>query len=173
MQAATLAFCASFVFAQAPARTPDVPYVPTPQEVVDEMLKLANVKAGDVLYDLGCGDGRIVITAAKKYGIRAIGIDINPERITEANENAKREGVTNKVKFILGDLFTEKFNDATVMTLYLLPAVNLKLKPRLLSELKPGTRVVSHSFDMGDWTPDKTVDIDYRKIYLWTIPAKK
>jgi ubiquinone/menaquinone biosynthesis C-methylase UbiE len=171
--AAAFAFCASLAFSQAPARTPDVPYVPTPQEVVDEMLKLANVHKGDVLYDLGCGDGRIVITAAKRYGIRAVGVDINPERIAEATENAKREGVLDRVKFIQGDLFETKFSDATVMTLYLLPAVNLKLKPRLLAELKPGARVVSHSFDMGDWQPDKTVDIDYRKIYLWTIPVKK
>jgi precorrin-6B methylase 2 len=167
------AFSAALVFAQAPARTPDVPFVPTPQEVVDEMLKLAKVKSGDVLYDLGCGDGRIVITAAKQYGIRAVGIDINPERIAEATENARKAGVLDKVKFIQGDLFEANFKDASVMTLYLLPAVNLKLKPKLLTDLKPGTRIVSHSFDMGDWVPEKTVDIDYRKIYLWTIPAKK
>jgi precorrin-6B methylase 2 len=170
---AAFALCAALVYAQAPARTPDVPYVPTPQEVVDEMLKLANIKSSDVLYDLGCGDGRIVVTAAKRYGIHAVGVDINPERIAEATENARKAGVTDKVKFIQGDLFQTSLKEPTVLTLYLLPAVNLKLKPKILSDMKPGSRVVSHSFDMGDWQPDKSVDVDYRKIYLWTIPAKK
>ena len=172
MKAAAVAVFAGLVFAQAPARTPDVPYVPTPQEVVDEMLKLANIRPTDVLYDLGCGDGRIVVTAAKRYGIRAVGIDINPERISEANENARKAGVTDKVKFIQGDLFQTSLKEPTVLTLYLLPAVNLKLRPKILDEMKPGARIVSHSFDMGDWQPEKTVDVDYRKIYFWTVPKK-
>jgi precorrin-6B methylase 2 len=173
MTAAAVAAFSGLVFAQAPARTPDVPYVPTPQEVVDEMLKLADIKSNDVLYDLGCGDGRIVVTAAKRYGIKAVGIDINPERIAEANENARKAGVTDKVKFIQGDLFQTSLKEPTVLTLYLLPAVNLKLRPKIMDEMKPGARVVSHSFDMGDWQPDKTVDVDYRKIYFWKVPAKK
>jgi ubiquinone/menaquinone biosynthesis C-methylase UbiE len=172
MKVAAIAAIAGLVFAQAPARTPDVPYVPTPQEVVDEMLKLAEIKPTDVLYDLGCGDGRIVVTAAKRYGIRAVGIDINPERISEANENARKAGVTDKVKFVQGDLFQTSLKEPTVLTLYLLPAVNLKLRPKILDEMKPGARIVSHSFDMGDWQPEKTVDVDYRKIYFWTVPKK-
>lgn len=172
LKVAAVAAFAGLVFAQAPARTPDVPYVPTPQEVVDEMLKLANIKSTDVLYDLGCGDGRIVVTAAKRYGIRAVGVDINPERISEANENARKAGVADKVKFIQGDLFQTSLKEPTVLTLYLLPAVNLKLRPKILDEMKPGSRVVSHSFDMGDWAPEKTVDVDYRKIYFWTVPKK-
>jgi SAM-dependent methyltransferase len=157
-------------WAQKPmAHAPDVPFVPTPQEIVDHMLKLADVHKGDVVYDLGCGDGRIVITAAK-LGAHAVGVDINPERIAEATANAKAAGVADRVKFIQADLFTAPIKDATVVTLYLLPSVNLKLKPRLLSELRPGTRVVSHSFDMGDWKPDKTEDIDGRYLYFWTIP---
>lgn len=151
------------------SRAPDVPYVPTPQAVVDEMLKLAQVKKGEVLYDLGSGDGRIVVTAAKKYGAKGTGIDINPERIREAQENARKAGVTDQVRFIEQDLFQTDLRDADVVTLYLLPSVNLKLRPKLQSDLKPGARVVSHSFDMGDWKPDKTVEVDGRKIYLWVI----
>ena len=154
-------------------RDPDVPFVPTPNEVVDEMLKLAEVKKSDVLYDLGSGDGRIVITAAQRYGARGVGVDIDPQRISEANENAGKAKVTDRVKFVQGDLFEAKFDDATVMTLYLLPGVNLKLKPRLLAELRPGTRIVSHSFDMGDWKPDKQLDVNGRRIYLWRVPARK
>jgi precorrin-6B methylase 2 len=168
---AALAFAAG-VQAQEARRVPDVPFVPTPNEVVDEMLKIADVKKTDVLYDLGSGDGRIVITAAQRYGAHGVGVDINPERIAEANENAKKAGVTDRVKFVEGDLFEAKFADATVVTLYLLPGVNLKLKPRLLSELKPGTRIVSHSFDMGDWKPEKEQDVNGRRIYLWRVPQK-
>jgi 2-polyprenyl-3-methyl-5-hydroxy-6-metoxy-1,4-benzoquinol methylase len=171
---------ASFQLAQAqkqqpPQRTqsPDVIYVPTPQEVVDEMLKLADVKKGDVLYDLGSGDGRIPVTAAKKFGIRAIGIDIDPTRIREANDNAKKNGVTNLVQFRNEDLFKADFKEATVVTLYLLPDLNVKLRPRLWAELKPGTRVVSHQFDMGDWKPQKTVELGGRTIYFWTVPERK
>jgi precorrin-6B methylase 2 len=155
----------------APARSPDVPYVPTPQPVVEAMLKLADIKKGDILYDLGSGDGRIVITAAKQYGIKGTGIDINPERIKEATENAQKEGVTDKVKFLNQDLFEADFHDATVVTLYLLPGINLKLRPKLWKELKPGTRIVSHSFDMGDWQAEKKVEVDGRYIYFWKVPA--
>ena len=150
----------------------EVPYVPTPQPVVDEMLRLAAVTKNDVIYDLGSGDGRIVITAAKKYGARGVGVDIDPERVKEANANAVTAGVTDRVKFLQQDLFETDLKDASVVTLYLLPAVNLRLRPKLLSELKPGTRVVSHSFDMGDWKPDKTVEINGSKIYYWVIPDK-
>src|SRR4051812_15955982 len=162
--------------AAAPAwaqRLPDVIYVPTPPEVVEEMLKIADVKKGDVLYDLGSGDGRIAVTAAKKYGIRAVGIDIDPERIREANENAKKAGVANLVKFRNEDLFKANFAEATVVTLYLLPDLNVKLRPRLWSTLKPGTRIVSHQFDMADWKPEKEVELNGRTIYFWTIPQRK
>jgi SAM-dependent methyltransferase len=158
------------VFGQEPQLNRDVPYVPTPQPVVDEMLKLAAVTNGDVVYDLGCGDGRIVITAAKKYGARGVGVDIDQERVKEANANAVQAGVTDRVKFVEQDLFKTDLKDASVVTLYLLPAVNLKLRPKLWSELKPGTRVVSHRFDMGDWKPEKTVEIEGSKIYYWVIP---
>jgi len=147
----------------------EVPYVPTPQPVVEAMLELAQVKPTDIVYDLGCGDGRIVITAAKKYGARGVGIDINPERIREATENAKREGVLDKVKFIQGDFYKADIHDATVVTLYLLSSVNLKLRPKLLKELKPGTRIVSHRFDMGDWEPVKKIEFDDRPLYLWIV----
>jgi SAM-dependent methyltransferase len=170
--AGTLLLAAPPLFSQddEPRR---VPYVPTPQEVVDEMLKLGGVKAGDVVIDLGCGDGRIVVTATSKFGAaRAVGVDIDPERIKEANENAKKAGVTNKVKFLQGDLFDADIREASVVTLYLLPDFNLKLRPKLLRDLKVGTRIVSHSFDMGDWKPDKEVKIDYRTLYLWTITEK-
>ena len=168
------AFSGAVVVAQAPAptRTPDVIFVPTPQEVVEDMLRLANVQKGDVLYDLGSGDGRIAITAARKYGVKATGIDIDPERIREANENARRNGVTDLVKFRQEDLFKADFREATVVTLYLLPDLNEKLRPRLWSELKPGTRIVSHQFEMGNWKPEKTVELNGRTIYFWTIPPR-
>lgn len=150
----------------------DVPYVPTPQKVVDGMLELADVKSGDVVYDLGCGDGRIVITAAKEYGATGIGVDLNPERIKEANANAVEAKVKDKVKFFEGDLFDFDFSKADVLTLYLLPDVNLKLKPKILSEMRPGSRVVSHAFTMGDWEPDEKITVDGRSVYLWTIPEK-
>jgi len=154
----------------------DVPYVPTPPEVVDEMLRLAGVKAGDILYDLGCGDGRIVIAAAKRFGIKAVGIDIDPVRITESNENAETAGVTGKVRFIQQNLFEADFRDATVVTMYLLTSVNRRLRPKLLAELKPGTRLVSHSFDMGDWRPDQTSVVttscdEQRDVHFWVVPA--
>jgi cyclopropane fatty-acyl-phospholipid synthase-like methyltransferase len=157
-----------------PARSPDVIFVPTPQSVVEAMLKMAAVKQGDIVYDLGSGDGRIPITAVQKFGAaRAIGIDIDPQRIKEANENAQKAGVTDKVKFLNQDLFTSDFREATVVTLYLLDSLNEKLRPKLLEELKPGTRIVSHAFRMGDWQPEKTETVDGKNIYFWTVPAKK
>ena len=157
--------------AQEPKRAPDVPYVPTPDEVVQTMLKLADVKKSDVVYDLGCGDGRIVITAAKLYGARGVGVDINPDRVREARLNAKQAGVENLVKFVEGDLFDADIKDASVVTLYLLPSINLKLRPKLWRDLKPGTRVVSHAFNMGDWEPEKKDEADGRSVYFWTIPV--
>ena len=150
----------------------DVPYVPSKPEVVAAMLRMAKITKGDVLYDLGCGDGRIVVTAAKQFGIRAVGIDINPERIAEAKENAQQNGVTNRVTFRNEDLFEADIKEASVVTLYLLTSLNLKLRPKLWRDLRPGTRIVSHSFDMGDWKPEKTVDLDGHTVYFWTVPAK-
>lgn len=146
----------------------DVPYVPTPDQVVQGMLKLADVKPGETVIDLGCGDGRIVVTAAK-MGAKGIGYDLNPERLREANENARVAKVTDKVQFIEKNLFDADIKSANVVTLYLLPSVNEKLKPRLLKELKPGTRIVSHSFSMGDWKPVKEQEVDGRRIYLWIV----
>lgn len=150
----------------------DVPYVPTSPEVVAAMLELAEVNENDVVYDLGCGDGRIVITAAKKYGASGKGIDIDPERISEATANAREAGVEEKVKFEQADLFESDFSEASVVTLYLLSTVNMKLRPILLKQLKPGTRIVSHAFDMGDWEPDETRTVDGARIYLWTVPER-
>ena len=156
----------------AETRTPDVHFVPTPQEVVDEMLKMAEVKKGDVIYDLGSGDGRIVITAAKKFGTRGVGIDIDPQRIKEAEQNAQTAGVANLVKFRNEDLFAANISEATVVTLYLLDTLNEKLRPKLWRELKPGTRIVSHAFRMGDWPPEKTANVNGRQVYFWRVPAK-
>lgn len=157
---------------QPQERPADVPYVPTPQPVVEAMLEVAKVNKDDVLYDLGSGDGRIVNTAAQKYGTKGIGIDIDPERIKEANANAQQAGVSDRVQFIQKDLFNTDLSDATVVTLYLLPEINLKLRPKLFKELKPGTRVVSHAFDMGDWKPEKTLRVEGKTIYYWVIPAE-
>jgi precorrin-6B methylase 2 len=155
-------------------RTPDVIFVPTPPEVVAAMLKLANVTAKDVVYDLGCGDGIIVATAAKDFGARAVGIDIDPQRVKEANERIQKTGVTDKVKIMNADLFETDISPASVVTLYLLPSLNQKLIPKLNRELKPGSRIVSQSFDMGDeYPPEKTVDVNGRMVYLWTVPMKK
>ena len=154
--------------AQPALRPPDVIYVPTRQTVVDAMLKVANVKAGDVLYDLGCGDGRIPVTAAK-LGARAVCIDIDPRRIAEANENVKKSNVGDRVKVLNQDLFTTDISEATVVSLYLLPSLNLKLRPTLWRTLKPGTRIVSHDFDMGDWKPEQTLNVDGATVYYWTI----
>jgi len=167
----SLAFVATAAAAQA-TRSPDVIFVPTPQTVIDGMLKLAGVGKNDVVYDLGCGDGRIVVTAARR-GARSVGIDIDPERIREANANIQKSGVAARAKVIQGDLFEADIGEATVVTLYLLTSLNNKLKPKLLAELKPGTRVVSHAFDMGDWKPEKTEDIGGSTIYLWRVPQKQ
>jgi cyclopropane fatty-acyl-phospholipid synthase-like methyltransferase len=157
---------------QPQLRTPDVIFVPTPQEVVDAMLEVAKVSKTDVVYDLGSGDGRIPVTAAKKYGARGVGIDIDPQRIKEANANADTAGVTDKVKFLNQDLFTTDISEASVVTLYLLPSLNVKLMPKLKAELKPGTRIVSHAFDMGDWKPEQTLNVNGRTVYYWTIPKR-
>lgn len=162
-------------FAQPAPRAPDVPYEPSPPEVVRAMLELAAVGASDVVYDLGSGDGRIVIAAARDFGARGVGIDIDPKRIAEANENARRANVTDRVKFVLGDLFESDFSAATVITLFLWPHVNMKLRPQL-ARLKPGTRIVSHVHDLGDWKPDRTMKVAIkggreRTLFLWTVRA--
>jgi len=149
-----------------------VHYVPTPQAVVDKMLEIAEVGKDDYVVDLGSGDGRIPITAAKKYGISAMGVDLDPQRIAEAKANAVNARVQDKVEFLQQDLYKTDFSKATVLTMYLLPSINKNLRPRILSELKPGTRVVSHAFDMGDWTPDKTVQVEGRTVYLWIVPER-
>lgn len=162
---------ASSLLAQ-PAVAPslDVPFVPTPQEVVERMLSIAKVGKNDVLYDLGCGDGRIVVTAAKAHGARGTGFDLDPERIGEARKNAQKAGVTDRVNFKVADLFETDVSAASVVTLYLLPNVNTRLRPRLWKQLKVGSRVVSHAFDMGpEWPPEKTDSVEGRSIYYWTI----
>jgi predicted O-methyltransferase YrrM len=169
----------SVVAAQSPTtdtKPLDVPYVPTHESLVEEMLSMARVTGNDVLYDLGSGDGRIVITAARKFGTRGIGYDLDPERIKEARENARRAGVTDRVRFEQQDIFTAKIADATVVTMYLLPDVNMRLRPRLLSELKPGTRIVSHNYDLGDWQPVQRKEMDVTGInhtlFLWIVPQR-
>ncbi len=177
--------------AGAQQKRPDVPYVPTPEKVIAEMLRLADVGKDDVVYDLGCGDGRIVIMAAKELDCRGVGIDISPERIEESRENAIKAGVAKRVEFILMDLFEADISQSTVVTLYLLSSVNLRLRPKLFRELKPGTRVVSHDFGMAEWKPDESTIIeekfdnyipfdssrlvenfwDKHNVYLWIIPA--
>ena len=159
--------------APAPARTPDVIYVPTPEDVVEAMLNVAKVTKDDVVYDLGCGDGRIVVTAAKKHGASGVGIDIDPQRIKEARENVRQAGVADKVTILEADLFTTDISRATVVTLYLLPSLNRKLMPKLMAELKPGTRIVSHAFDMGDWAPEQELEVNGRHVYYWTIPKRE
>jgi SAM-dependent methyltransferase len=156
-----------------PLRMPDVIYLPTPQEVVDAMLRMAEVKKDDVLFDLGSGDGRIVVTAAQRYGTRGTGIDIDPERVEEANGNAKLAGVAKLAKFKNQDLFDTDLREATVVTLYLLPELNRKLMPKLLTELRPGARIVSHQFDMGSWKPDREATVAGRRIYMWTVPPRQ
>ena len=153
-------------------RGPDVIFVPTPNEVVDTMLKLAAVTKADTVYDLGCGDGRIVISAAQKYGAHGVGIDIDPQRVAEATENAKKAKVSDRVTIRRGDLFEADISGATVVTLYLLTALNLKLRPKLEKELKPGTRIVSHAFDMGDWKPEQQASVGGSSVYLWRIPPR-
>ena len=163
--------------ASAQPRAPNVRYEPSPEPVVQAMTDLAAVKDGDIVYDLGCGDGRIVIAAVKTRGVRGVCVDIDPERVAEARENAGIEGVRDRIRFVQGDLFQVPIQDATVVMLYLLPEVNLRLRPRLLAELRPRTRVVSHMFSMGDWMPEQHVAIGLRPyehvLYRWVIPARK
>ena len=166
-----LGFAPSLAVAQA-TRAPDVHFVPTPMEVVDAMLAVARVGKTDRLYDLGSGDGRIVITAAKRFGTRGTGIDIDPQRIIESRRNADTAGVKNLVEFRQADLFQTDLRDANVVTLYLLPRLNVQLRPKLFAELRPGSRVVSHAFDMGDWTADSTQSLSGRMVYYWVMPAK-
>jgi predicted O-methyltransferase YrrM len=155
-------------------REPDVIFVPTPPETVEEMLRQAHLKKGDVLYDLGSGDGRIPIAAAKQYGVRAVGIDIDPKLVDEARETARREGVENLVSFRNEDMFAADVREATVVTLYLSNTLNVMLRPKLLRELRPGSLIISHDFRMGDWSPEKTVRVPwknlYRTVYVWTVP---
>ena len=181
-------FCTFAVFGLAiapaqnsqPRKPLDVPYVPTTEEAVAAMLKLAEVKSSDTVYDLGCGDGRIVVAAAKNYGAHGVGVDIDPQRISEANANAKRAGVDKLVRFEENDLFQADIKEASVVTLFLLSSVNLKLKPKLLADLKPGTRIVSNTFDMGDWKPEKEFTVPNtdddtflsHRLYLWVVPAR-
>lgn len=150
----------------------DVPYVPTPQHVVDRMLELAEITEDDVVYDLGSGDGRIVITAAEEYGARGVGIEIDSQRVESARENAAEAGVEDLVEFRQGDLFEEDISEATIVTIYLLPSVNLELRPKLFDELAPGTRVVSHDFDMDDWEPETIETLGSDTILRWTIPEE-
>jgi SAM-dependent methyltransferase len=160
---------------QSSLRSPDVHYEPTSPEVVDIMLRLAAIKPGEVVYDLGCGDGRIVITAVRQYAARGVCVDIDPQRIADSQLNAGAAGVTDQIRFLNQDLFVTDVSDAAVVMLFLSPALNLKARPKLLRELKPGARVVSHWHDMGDWKPQETVKVGStgreRSVYLWTIPA--
>jgi len=170
--------CAQVHVAAAPAlRAPDVRYEPSEPEVVQVMLRLADVKAGDVVYDLGCGDGRIVIAAARQGGVRGVCVDIDPRRIAESTNNAREAGVNERIEFRNEDLFATDLSAATVVMLFLSPEVNLKLRPKLLRELKPGTRVVSHWHDMGDWKPRQSVFVQSRGrgryVYLWTVPERQ
>jgi SAM-dependent methyltransferase len=179
---AALILSASLAAAQStqPRREPDVPYVPTTEEAVQAMLKLADVKKTDIVYDLGCGDGRIVIAAAKEYGAHGVGIDINPQRVREAKENAKKAGVETLVHFEENDLFEADIHEASVVTLFLLESINMRLRPKLLKDLRPGTRVVSNTFGMGDWKPDQELTVGNpseeftlsQKLYLWIVPAR-
>ena len=167
--AACLSACA-IVADNSLSRRLDVHYVPTPDAVVDAMLEVASVSANDVLYDLGSGDGRIPIAAARRFGTRGVGIDIDPARIKDANANLERAGVGARVTFVQGDLFGQDLSPATVITLYLLPELNMKLRPTLL-KLRPGTRIVSHDFAMGDWKPEKTLKVGRSTVYFWTVPG--
>ena len=161
------------VFAQSPAMRPDVVFVPTPLQVVDAMLDIADVKAGDVVYDLGSGDGRIVITAARKYGARGVGIEIDPTLVMTATQNAAAAGVSDRVRFVTGNLFAADIREATVITLYLLQSINERLRPKLVRDLKPGTRIVSHVFNMGpEWPPQKMLRVGASPVFLWTTPER-
>jgi len=149
---------------------PDVEFIPTPQAAVDAMLDVAKVQSGDIVYDLGSGDGRIIITAAKKYGARGVGIEIDPALVKKAKDNAAAAGVAHRVRFVTEDLFTSNISEATVVTLYLLQSINERLRPKLVRELKPGTRIVSHMFNMGpEWPAEKAFEVERSRIFFWTI----
>jgi ribosomal protein L11 methylase PrmA len=151
----------------------DVVYVPTPQTVVDAMLEGAAVKSTDVVYDLGSGDGRIVITAARNFGARGVGVEIDPALVARATENAAAAGVADRVRFVTANVFTADISEASVVTLYLLQSINERLRPKLVRELKPGTRVVSHVFNMGpEWPPERTVTVGANRVFFWTIPDR-
>lgn len=169
--AASTALGGARAFAQASVSL-DVPYVPTPQDVVDRMLEIVKPTAADFVMDLGCGDGRMLVTAASRYGARGRGVDLNPVRIKEATENARKANVADKIQFEVKNLFETSIREATVLTMYLLPSVNLQLRPRILEEMQPGTRVVSHAFHMADWEPDLQDDVRGRNIYHWVVPAR-
>jgi SAM-dependent methyltransferase len=158
--------------AQQPKRPPDIHFVPTPDEVVEAMLQLADVGQNDVVYDLGSGDGRIPITAARRFGARGVGIDLDPKLVAQATRNAQEGGVADRVRFVEGDIFEADISPATVVTLYLLTSINERLRPKLLKELRPGTRIVSHQFRMGDWSPDRETVIDFRPLFLWRVPKR-
>jgi protein-L-isoaspartate O-methyltransferase len=164
----------SGALAQSPAVVkPDVVYIPTPQAVVEAMLDVAAVKPNDIVYDLGSGDGRIVITAAQKYGARGVGIELDPDLVRRATENARAAGVSDRVRFVQQNIFDADIHEATVVTLYLLQSLNERLRPKLVRDLKPGSRVVSHVFNMGpEWPPEKTLMIDRSPIFLWTLPER-
>lgn len=163
-----LGLCLALASAGASARELDVPFFPTPQPAVEKMLEMAEIKDGDYLIDLGSGDGRIPITAAKVYGIRALGVDLDPARVMDANESAKRERVADKVTFREQDLFETDLSKATVITMFLLGSLNQKLRPRLM-RLRPGTRILSYAWNMGDWQPERTEHVDGKAIYLWVV----
>lgn len=158
--------------AQQPKRTPDIHFVPTPEDVVEAMLQLADVGKDDVVYDLGSGDGRIPITAARRFGARGVGIDLDPKLVAQATRSAQDAGVGDRVRFIEGDIFEADISGATVVTLYLLSSINERLRPKLSKELRPGTRIVSHQFRMGDWPPERETVVDFRPLFLWRIPKR-
>jgi SAM-dependent methyltransferase len=167
-----LAVAALLLLGQSPPRIPDIYFAATPSPVVDAMLSLAHVTQADVVYDLGSGDGRIVIMAAQKYGARGVGIEIQPELVARSRQIAQDGAVADRVRFIEGDLFAADISEATVVTLWLSTPVNARLEPKLRGELRPGTRVVSHQFQIGRWAPDTTVQVGSERIFLWTVPAR-
>ena len=163
---------ATLAASQQPKRTPDIHFVPTPEEVVEAMLRLAEVGPNDIVYDLGSGDGRIPIAAARRFGARGIGIDLDPKLVAQASRNAQDAGVADRVTFVEADIFEADISNATVVTLYLLTSINDRLRPKLLKELRPGTRIVSHQFRMGDWNPDRETVVDFRPLFLWRVPKR-
>ena len=170
--ATLLVSIAALAASQQPKRTPDIHFVPTPDEVVEAMLRLADVGANDVVYDLGSGDGRIPITAARRFGARGVGIELDPELVAQATRSAQQAGVADRVRFVEGDIFESDISPATVVTLYLLTSINERLRPKLQKELRPGTRIVSHQFRMGDWEPERDVIVDFRSLFLWRVPKR-